>query len=382
MNFRKILRNKRAVSGAIAAVFLIGVALFAVGILYSTLDMSYDSKVDDAGVIFAEDYDRDGLIDTITLPLVNKGISNADIESIVVIQAGVEYLWYSMDSGIDMGSVEEITMYALGVTQQIEPLQTFNVEITFEDSVYTSYGYVVTLPAAISDEVEGVVEPPFVAYNSLIGRTLDDDVYAKKKFPADLGYSPNLWFLVGEFEDDNKKPDLDQDYISLCGNGDEADFFPFLADQREFTEGNIGTQSNNQIIPYNDSGDHPGLVAIDKYGNWDKNDNLNWGKRGIVYMWTYIYNPGTEAVTTNFGANGASEFKIWLNGDYILNGGGKKKDWYTISDVKLNPGLNLVMVKLSAKTNAHFAAQVLFYDSLTTSPLADLYSVWPTFTDL
>lgn len=30
MNFRKILRNKRAVSGAIAAVFLIGVALFAV----------------------------------------------------------------------------------------------------------------------------------------------------------------------------------------------------------------------------------------------------------------------------------------------------------------------------------------------------------------
>ena len=99
-------------------------------------------------------------------------------------------------------------------------------------------------------------------------------------------------------------------------------------------------------------------------------------------MWTYIFNDGTEDIVTNFGANGASEFDIYLNGDYILNGGGKKKDWYTTEDVTLTPGLNLVMVKLSAETNAHFACQVLFYDSLTTSPLADLHSVWPVFSDL
>ena len=187
MNFRKILRNKKAVSAAIAAVFLIGVALFAVGILYSTLDMSYESKVDDAGVIIAKDYDNDGLIDTITIPLVNDGISDADIETIVVKQAGVDYLWYSMDSGIDMSSVEEITMYALGVSQQIEPLVTFNVEITFGDSVYTSHGLTVTLPATLGEDdvVEG---DPFIGYNPIVPRNSEMELIMNKVDCGEIAY--------------------------------------------------------------------------------------------------------------------------------------------------------------------------------------------------
>lgn len=53
MNIKKLFRNKKAVSSAIATVFLIGIALTAVGILYGSMDIAFDSRVDEAGVITA-----------------------------------------------------------------------------------------------------------------------------------------------------------------------------------------------------------------------------------------------------------------------------------------------------------------------------------------
>ena len=60
MNVKKILRKKKAVSTVIATVFLIGVAITAAGIVYSSMNIAYDSQVDEAGVITAEDYDNAG----------------------------------------------------------------------------------------------------------------------------------------------------------------------------------------------------------------------------------------------------------------------------------------------------------------------------------
>ncbi|TET27953.1 MAG: hypothetical protein E3J70_10800 [Candidatus Heimdallarchaeota archaeon] len=387
MNFKKLFKNKKAVSSAIATVFLIGIALTAVGILYGSMDLSFDSRVDEAGIITAEDYDNDGLIDTITMPLLNDGKNDADFESIIVVQNGIDYAWFTFADELGISSVDEITIYSLGIAQQIQPFLTFYVEINFEDSVYTFHGYI----AAVADEVPDEILPGidgdlgvegFTGYDFLVSRTADDDEYANRNFQADVSFSPTFWFLLGEFEDNNKRPDLSVDYINLCGQGNELDFLPYLLDQREFTEGNIGSQCGQVVVPYEDAGDHPGLIAIDKYGNWDKKDDLNWGKRGIVYMWSYIYNPGSEAVTVNVGANGASEMKVWINGQFLLDGCPKKNKWYTTDGVTLNAGFNLIMVKISAKTNAHFAGQVLFFNEVITAQIGTLYSVWPTINDL
>jgi len=289
MNIKKLFRNKKAVSSAIATVFLIGIALTAVGIMYGSMDMGFDSRVDEAGTITAQDYDNDGLIDTIIMPLLNDGKNDADFVSIVVVQNGSDYAWFTFADQLSISSVDEITIYSLGIAQQIQPFLTFYVEINFEDSVYTSYGYVATVAEVPEEIIPGIggdlgVEG-FTGYDFIVSRTADDDAYANRDFPTDVGFSPTFWFLLGEFEDNNKRADLSVDYISLCGNGDELDFFPYLLDQREFTEGNIGSQSGYVVVPYEDAGDHPGLVAIDKHGNWDKKDDLNWGKRGIVYKW-------------------------------------------------------------------------------------------------
>ena len=385
MNIKKLFRSKKAVSSAIATVFLIGIALTTVGILYGSMDIAFDSRVDEAGTITAQDYDNDGLIDTITMPLLNNGKNDADFVSIVVVQNGTDYAWFTFADQLSISSVDEITIYSLGIAQQIQPFLTFYVEINFEDSVYASYGYVATI-VEVPDEIIPAIGgdlgvDAFTGYDFLVIRTSDDDEYAAKNYPAETGFSPTYWFLLGEFEDNNKRPDLSVDYIDLCGQGNELDFNPYLLDQREFTEGAIGTQSGQVVVPYEDAGEHPGLVAIDKYGNWDKQDNLNWGKRGIVYMWSYIYNPGS-AVTVNFGANGASEMKVWLNGEFLLDGCPKKNKWYTTDGVTLNAGLNLIMVKISAKTNSHFAGQVLLFNDATTAQIGTLYSVWPTINDL
>lgn len=379
MNFKTIFRKKKAVSAVIGAVLLIGLAITAVGILYATLDLRFDSSVRSAGAIIAEDSDNDGLIDRMTVSLVNKGLTDANIQSVSVIQDGNTFMWYTFDESVDVSEVTEIDIYAVGTLQQVEPAKTFYIEINFQDDVYISSGYT-TIVGDIPDEIIGTIgnEDPFVGYCYLISRTVDDDQYAKKYFPTDVGCSPSLWFLLGAFEDDNKKPNFDNDYISLCGYGDEAEFQPYLLDEREFSQGNIGSQSNYIATPYNDTGDHPGLVAFDKYGNWDKNDDLNWGKYGIAYMWSYIYIPGTEAVICDVGVNGASEYQLWLNGEQLVSGN-KHNRWYTAEGITLEAGVNLVMMKISAKTDAHFAGQVLFFDS---EQLPNLYSIWPTLGDL
>jgi flagellin-like protein len=352
MNVKALFKNKKAVSSVIGAVIMIGVTISAVSIVYGILSstMSFNSSIVPAGAISARDVDQDGLIDRMTVPLTNKGMANAAVESVVITQGENTYLWYTLDSSVRSGTMEELNIYALGVLQQIQPVQTFNIEIIFEDSVYTSPGYVVIDASEVPDEIIPIINDgesiPFTGYNKLVERTSEDDEYACKQFPAETGYSTNLWFLLGEFEDDNKRPDLNTDFISECDQGNEEEYLPYLLDNTEFTEGNIGSQSNYKITPYNDSGEHAGLIALNKYGRWDKQDTLNWGKYGVVYMWSYIYVPGDDDITVGFGANGASEFKVWLNGE-------------------------------------HFAGQIVFFNSENTNAdFGTLYNVWPALGDL
>ncbi|MCF2143374.1 MAG: hypothetical protein K9W42_06695 [Candidatus Heimdallarchaeota archaeon] len=380
----KILKSRKGVSTVLATIFLIGITVASVGFIYSMLSSytKFNSKVDAAGVVEVTDYDNDGLIDSIALPLTNKGMKSAVIESVNVVQNDQDHLWFTFDTEVKISAVEKVNLYALSSEQQIQFFIPFHVEITFEDENYVSPGYIISNSDEVPTEILPTIieggDPSFSAFDLLVSRTADDAAYGKKKFPTDIGYSPTRWFILGEFEDNNKRPDLSTDFIALCGHGNELAFTPYLMDERTFTNGNIGTQSSQEVIPYEDGGDHPGLIALNKYGKWDKEDDLNWGKYGIVYMWSYIYVPGTDAIPVSIGANGASEFKVYLNGEFQVEGH-KKKQWYTNDGVILNAGLNLVLLKISAKTNAHFAGQVLFYNNAN---LAACYSVWPTINDL
>lgn len=380
---RKMLRNKKGVSAVISMVLILGATILATGIVYGVTSqyLNFDKKIQTASALTAEDSNGDDLIDFMTFSLLNKGLDNAAIKSIIVHEGDSELLWYTLDTSVRMSEVEEINIYALSLTQQLTPLVPFYVEVVFEDGSFNTAAHTVTLADPLPEEVLPIIEngeDSGIAFNHLTERTKADDEYASKYFPASVGYSPNLWFVLGAFEDDNKNPNINQDYIDLCGFGDEEVYQPYLLNDDQFVDGAIGLQSNYEVMPYNDSGDHPGLVAFDKYGRWDKTDNLNWGKRGIAYMWSYIYVPGTSAVNVDVGANGASEYQVFVNGEHIITGT-KHNRWYTAGGITLNSGLNLVMMKISAETNAHFAGQVLFYNN---AALANLYSVWPTAADL
>jgi len=383
LNVRKLFRNKKAASGVIATVLLIGLTIAAVGIVYGILNstLDFNSKVDTAGYVNAKDANNDGLIDTISLGLLNKGLRDAGIESVVVVQGDTTYLWYTLEREVALSTITEVNCYAIGFIDQIQAFQPFYVEITFDGEVYTSPGYVASLPnqvpAEVLDGIADEVDDGFHDY--LVLRTAEDDAYGNRDFPAEQGYSPTYWFLLGAFEDDNKKPDLDFDYIDYSGFGTESDFTPYLLDGRIFDE--TGDQTDNKVLPYVDAGEHAGLIALNKYGKWDKQDYLDWGKYGVAYMWSYIYVDGDEAITCDIGANGGTEFKLWLNGDYLLTGT-KKNNWYVEDGITLNPGLNLIMLKVSAKTDAHFAGQVLLFNAAINEQLASLYSVWPTVNDL
>lgn len=385
MNFKTLFRNKKAVSSVLGAVLLIGITIIAVGVLYATFgNTDFNSQVESVGAITAEDYDNDGLIDKLTIPLINTGMANAQIESVQVVQGDNTYLWYTFATDLEMSSMEDIDIYALGELQQVHPVETFYVEIVFSEGVYTSAGYVALdaeeIPAEIIPTISGG-NLDFEGFDFLVMRTAADDEYGSKNFPTEVGFSPKHWFLLGEFDEDKKRPDIDTDYINICGHGNELDYQPYLLDETEFRAGSIGTQTNYKVTPYLDEGEHPGLISFNKYGNWDKKDYLNYGKYGVVYMWTYIYVDGDEEITVNLGANGASEFKVWLNGDYQLYGS-NKKNWYVSEGATLNPGLNIILMKLSGKVDAHFAGQILLFNSLITDQLANLYSVWPSIGDL
>ncbi|MFW9924295.1 MAG: archaellin/type IV pilin N-terminal domain-containing protein [Candidatus Thorarchaeota archaeon] len=385
MNVKTFLRKRKAISSVLGAVLLIGITVAAVGILYSVLNVNdFNANVASVGAITAEDYDNDGLIDKLTIPLINSGMSNALIDSVQVVQGENVYLWYTFATDLQMSSMDDIEIYALGELQQIKPFETFYVEIIFADGIYTSAGYVALNAAEIPAEIIPTINGGnlnFEGFDFLVMRTAADDEYASKNFPTEVGFSPKHWFLLGEFDEDNKRPDINTDYIDLCGHGNELEYQPYLLDENEFRAGSIGTQTNYKVTPYLDEGEHPGLISFNKYGNWDKKDYLNYGKYGVVYMWTYIYVDGDEEITVNLGANGASEFKVWLNGDYQL-AGNNKKSWYVSEGATLNPGLNIILMKLSAKVDAHFAGQILLFNSLITDQLANLYSVWPSIGDL
>ena len=376
MNLKTLYRKRKAVSGVVATIMLIAITITAAGIISGIVFtvIKFNSDVIAAGELTAEDNNNDGLIDYMELPLLNRGLSNANIESISVLQGNETLLWYSFENSIDMNEIEDMNLLAIGDLQQVEPFKLFQIEIIFEDSVFLSFGYTITY-------IGEYIVPEYENKDNMVLRTREDDAYANSNFPAEEGYSPTKWFLLGVFEESRNRPDFEVDYIGLCGQGLETEYYPYLFDDREFRDGNIGVQSNHVVIPYEDGGDIPGLVAFNTYGSWDKSDGLNWGSKGIAYMWSYIYLDEELPVVIDIGLNGASEYALWLNGEQYLYGN-SRYSWYTESGVTLYPGLNLIMVKVSARTDAHFAGQVLLFGDAISSQEIFLYGMWPTINDL
>ena len=131
---RKMFRNKKAVSAVISMVLILGATVLATGIIYGVTSqyLDFDSKIQTASGLTAEDSNGDDLIDFMTFSLLNKGLENADIKSIIVHEGDNALLWYTLDTGVRMSEVEELNIYALSLTQQLNPLAPFYIEVIFE----------------------------------------------------------------------------------------------------------------------------------------------------------------------------------------------------------------------------------------------------------
>lgn len=92
--------------------------------------MSFESELDEAGAIKAKDYDQDGKIDKIILPLINTGMDNAQITKVYVIQDGKRHSWSTESRQIRMSSTEKLTLIPfIDDEDEIEPFKTFNIEV-------------------------------------------------------------------------------------------------------------------------------------------------------------------------------------------------------------------------------------------------------------
>ncbi|MHA1505388.1 MAG: hypothetical protein ACTSPT_09380, partial [Candidatus Heimdallarchaeota archaeon] len=101
---RKMFRNKKAVSAVISMVLILGATVLATGIIYGVTSqyLDFDSKIQTASGLTAEDSNGDNLIDFMTFSLLNKGLENADIKSIIVHEGDNALLWYTLDTGVRM----------------------------------------------------------------------------------------------------------------------------------------------------------------------------------------------------------------------------------------------------------------------------------------
>ncbi|MBD3191628.1 MAG: hypothetical protein GF308_13355 [Candidatus Heimdallarchaeota archaeon] len=371
-------QNKKAISNVTATLILIGIAMGAVAVIYGMTNnlMRFNSELEEGGAVKAKDYDEDGLIDKIIIPLLNTGKNNAHITEVYVIQDGTRYLWSTEVPQVRIGSLEDLPLIPFNPLQQIEPLKTFNIEIICEDSSYVSPGYV-----SVVNIVETEEEIPYYS-NLVVLRTEVDDHHRNRDFPADQGFSPTLWFMLGKFEDKQNRINFEQDYLDLNGYGSEETFQPYLEDERTFSDGRLGGQTNYVASPYNDSGERPGLLGISGGSGYDSGDDYNFRVKGLVYMWTYLYVPGGLSITLNIGSNAEAQHKLWLNGTF-LHEGSNRRQWYTTNDIVLNPGFNVILLKVgSTRWHKYLAGQILLFSSESSDQLTGFYSVWPTLEDL
>ncbi|HUT82095.1 MAG TPA: archaellin/type IV pilin N-terminal domain-containing protein [Candidatus Bathyarchaeia archaeon] len=397
--------NKRAVSPVIATILIIALTVTAGAVVYFVVVplLQGNGELVLTSSISLKDTNADGSFDTIEFDLYNIGTEFITIKenvSIIIfstislaksqpihyesspinIKAYSEYIWqFTSHREYNPQETKTAHIHTTNNLSQILPLSQYEFTISYNSKTLTTGKLYSSYTTETNEESEP--EPPLVDYLSteLFLRTAQDDSSTSRvSFPTAAGYSHLLWFLVGIFESGVKNlEDNSIDYINSNGFGLAEDYRPYYGSQDTFSQ-SINAQTAYQILPYNDSGLYPGCITFND-DTFDPDDNLDWPQRGIVYMFSYIYNPTEEAMDIDVSIQADDAYSLWINGEFQgsgVSGRTSWKTWRTPVRVTLNPGYNIFTVRSTAEKSS-WDAQILFWDAGDIDAITSLLNVWP-----
>jgi flagellin-like protein len=384
--FPKRSNNKRAVSPVIATILLIALTVSAAAIVYFVVIPLFQGN----GVLVQttdielSDTDTDGKFDSMITTIKNIGTDTVTLPTTVTVKVynptTATYSWaITSERQYITQEEKDITIECNDNQSQLAAYSSFEIVISYgKNSMKT--GRQVT-PYTSGSQGPGGEDPLVENYTSMVfyeRTSADDPSTSRGTFPTSSGYSPALWFLVGIFKSgvSNLEAD-DTDYINTNGYGAAEDYRPYLGIPDEFDQ-DISLHTGQQVLAHNDTGNYPGCVTF-RGTSFDGADTLNWPQRGIIYMYTYIYNPTEEAMDVSLSIQSDDAYTLWVNGDQKGSGDHTSngwKSWRTPVTTTLNPGYNIVTVR-TVDIGGNWDAQILFWDTGATDSLTNLLNVWP-----
>ncbi|MHA1867004.1 MAG: archaellin/type IV pilin N-terminal domain-containing protein [Candidatus Heimdallarchaeaceae archaeon] len=371
-----VFKKNRAVSPVIATVLIIALVIAAVAVVWLVvMPMLQPSDSLLAGYPSFSDENQNYFYDQITILITNSGTKNIVPKALLIqnSDSGVDLRWnFTVQSRtLIPGTGDEF--HAQAVENVTELVGGVNVDLYIAYTLDSSTGSEKEWTLTLGFYLPILVNASADIFQPLQYRTsTDDSSTSRGTFPGP-GYSPTLFFLLGVFRNN---PSLSADYIlQNTGNIPEQDYRPYLNDTTEFTTGNP-TDSNFKFIPYNDTGNYPGLVSF--YGtSFDSADQLNWQGPGIVYIGFYIYNPTANSMDVRVFYQCDDNAKLYFDGQLLAITDPSWNSWSSNGvEVIIDPGYNYFLFKCQ-DTGGNFDGQVLFVDIGTTDDLSQLQSRWP-----
>ncbi|MBN1329645.1 MAG: hypothetical protein JXA54_09245 [Candidatus Heimdallarchaeota archaeon] len=397
--------NKRAISPVIATILIIALTVTAGAVVYFVIvpllqgngELVLTSSLD------LIDTNADGSFDAIEFDLYNIGTEFTTIKenvSVIIystinlaksqlihfdsppikLKAYSEYTWkFTTHREYNPQETKTARIHTSNNFTQISPLTQYEIIISYNTKTLTTGKLFSSYTTITNEGGEPELPPIEYLFTELFLRTaLDDPLTSRSSFPVASGYSPLLWFLVGIFESGVRNLESNSnDYIDLNGFGAAEDYRPHYGSQDIFSQ-SINSQTAFQILPYNDSGLYPGCITF-RDDTFDCDDNLDWPQRGIVYMFSYIYNPAEEAMDVDVSIQASDAYSLWFNGEFQGSGVSGRTSWKTWRApvrVTLNPGYNIFTIRSTAE-KSNWDAQILFWDAGDIDAITSLLNVWP-----
>ncbi|NHK32643.1 MAG: type IV pilin [Asgard group archaeon] len=380
--FPKKSDNKRGVSPVIATILLIALTVSAAAIVYFVIVplLQGRSELVQMSTLDLTDTDEDNKFDTITTDLLNMGSDLATLDSTVSViiynGAPVTHNWQiTSDLEYAQQIQKEITIHTNVNESQIDSLTSFEVIITYDGGKTLSLGR--QFSNYISDGGGGedpIIEDGYIPMDLYLRTALQDPPRTRDSFPTSSGYSPLLWFIVGIFESGERRLGSNaNDYIASNGFGAAEDYHPYIGTTDYYTQ-DISAHTGYTALPYNDTGDYPGCITF--CGNdFDNGDNLNWPHRGIIYLFTYIYNPTGSTMDIDVSVQVDDIYTLWVNG-VAEDFGSDSRVWHDPVTITMNPGYNILTLR-TIDTGGNWDAQILLWDTGAVDPITELLNVWP-----
>lgn len=381
--FPKKKGSKRGVSPVIATILLIALTVSAAAIVYFVVVplLQGQGELVLMSSVTLTDEDDDGNFDTVEANLFNLGTDTVILDDslTMIIHSGVttNYLWtITTDKEFIVQEEQIVKAESTSAEEQITPYSQYEVKITYGGKEISLGRLFSSMPTNSTGSGE---EEPTVTYlsSALVYRTsANDPSTCRGTFPTTAGYSPRLYFLVGIFDSGTSSLDSSTfDYINANGFGAAEDYHPYIGTTDTFTE-RITSHTGNTVLAYNDSGLYPGCVTF-RGTSFDPNDDLDWPQKGIVYMYTYIYNPTDDAMDLDLSVQVDDGYELWLNGEFLSSGKSNQWNrWRASQTITLDPGYNVFTFK-AADNQGNWDAQILLWDAGEADSITSLLNVWP-----